>query len=555
MKRKILVFALIIFTLINLTSCNGSDGKELTMDEARISLSNRLEKMSSSLNESELIKDLGDGKEATSSLYDQLPDAETEYPPSVVGNADIVIEIASSPEKAGSGTNGALLKVAENFNSEGYTIDGKTVAVSVTCIASGEAVDYIGSGKYVWDVYSPSSQYWGEILKAQGININMLTDRIAGNTAGFVFEKSIYDSFTQKYGEATAGTVAQAVNDGELSFGYTNPRASSTGLNFLISMLYSFDSQNPLSSTAANEFIEFSRNINHLSYTTIQLTTKVSNGSVNAFVYEYQNYKNTAGISDYVFVPFGIRHDNPVYTVGELSADKNAAAEMFVSYCLESKSQDIFASFGFNEQNNYKSEELGVSGSALMSAQDLWKEEKNTSEVAVVFVVDTSGSMYGEAINNMQSTLTELIGEIDTNHYIGLVSYSTDVNIDLPIAKFDSTQQAYFRGAVKNLVSAGNTSTNDALLVATDMLMTWGDNNPNVKPMIILMSDGLQTDGYKLGEVSNIFKGLGIPINTVSYNTDATDLEILAALNEGAQISATTDNVLYKLKSFLGASL
>jgi len=560
MKRKIRMIRMMVALMMvaSLLGCSrgGNTDKELSKEEAIITLGNKIEAMPTTVSTSNLIKDLGDGKEGTKELYDYLPDIETEHPPVVKGNADIVIEIASSTEKASSGTNGSLVKIAENFNKQRYTVNGRTVAVQITSIASGEAIDYIVSGKYVWDAYTPSNQYWGKILESSGMDVELVTDRLAGNTAGFVFENNTYDSFTQKYGEVNAGNVAQAVIDGELSFGYTNPNASSTGLNYVVSMLYSFDSSNPLSSKASNAFIEFSRNINHLSYTTLQLTNKVANGSVNAFVYEYQNFVNTATLSkgNYKFVPFGVRHDSPLYVIGNLTEDKTEAINLFAQYCLEAESQKIFTEYGFNELDEYSGENLNIDGRTILSAQSLWKEEKNTSEIAAIFVVDTSGSMEGQPIRNMKSTLLELISDIDSDHYIGLVSYDSNVHIDLPVGKFDSLQQAYFRGAANSLSAGGNTATNDALLIALNMLVEFQKSNPDVKPMIILMSDGEQTSGYNLKTVSNIIKGIGIPINTVSYNANVTDLETLAAINEGAQISASTDNVLYKLKAFLSAA-
>ena len=47
----------------------------------------------------------------------ELPDIKN-YPLSVTGKADVNVEIFSSPEKAGEGTDGWLNEVAEKFNAE-----------------------------------------------------------------------------------------------------------------------------------------------------------------------------------------------------------------------------------------------------------------------------------------------------------------------------------------------------------------------------------------------------------------------------------------------------
>ena len=59
---------------------------------------------------------------------------------------------------------------------------------------------------------------------------------------------------------------------------------------------------------------------------------------------------------------------------------------------------------------------------------------------------------------------------IGEDNLIGLISYSDDVNIDLPIAKFDLTQRAMFAGAVNDLQAGGSTATFDGIAVAMKMI-------------------------------------------------------------------------------------
>lgn len=67
---------------------------------------------------------------------EELPSID-KYPLSVKNSTNTYIEIFSSPEKAGEGTDGWLNEVATNFNNEKFVIDGKEVSVSVRCLASG----------------------------------------------------------------------------------------------------------------------------------------------------------------------------------------------------------------------------------------------------------------------------------------------------------------------------------------------------------------------------------------------------------------------------------
>ncbi|MBQ2347226.1 MAG: VWA domain-containing protein [Clostridia bacterium] len=67
--------------------------------------------------------------------------------------------------------------------------------------------------------------------------------------------------------------------------------------------------------------------------------------------------------------------------------------------------------------------------------------------------------MSGEPINSLKESLLSTSSYISSDNYIGLVSYSDDVHINLPIGEFNDEQRAYFSGAVKDLDTNGNTAT------------------------------------------------------------------------------------------------
>ena len=90
-------------------------------------------------------------------------------------------------------------RVAQNFNKSGAKIGGKSVSVTVRKITSGEVLTYMTEGDYRPDVYAPSSDAWGEMLKSKGVGVIKVADRIAGNTAGVLMEKNTYNKFIEKY--------------------------------------------------------------------------------------------------------------------------------------------------------------------------------------------------------------------------------------------------------------------------------------------------------------------------------------------------------------------
>ena len=497
---------------------------------------------------------------AGNNLAEELPDIG-KYPLTVTGRGDINIEIVSSTEKATGGTDGWLIDVAEDFNSTHYTIDGQWATVSIRPIASGAAIDYIISGKYVPEGFTPSNELWGDMIAAENVRIEKIADRLAGNTAGILINKDTYQKLSDSYGNVDISTIVNATVKSEITMGYTNPYASSTGLNFLVSALEEFDSSDILSQNATEKFRSFQQNVPFVAYTTLQMREAAKNGVLDAFLMEYQGYYNATELRDYEFIPFGVRHDSPMYAVGDLSAVQNETLKAFTEYCMNEKSQNSAKKYGFNALDDYKSAQWNLPGKTLESAQKLWKTEKDSgSPVMAVFVADVSGSMGGAPLQNLQSSLINASQYINETNYVGLVSYSTGVTVNLPIAKFDLNQRSYFTGAVEDLSPGGNTATYDAVLVGLDLLrkaqeQVEAETGQKIKPLLFVLSDGETNVGNTLKDIRPIVTGMEVPCYTIGYNANLSALQELSAINEAASINADNDDVIYSLKSLFNAQM
>ena len=491
---------------------------------------------------------------------DILPDIKSEYPPQVNESTSSYIEIFSSTEKAGRGTDGWLTDVAKDFNNAAIMIDGKRVSIRLRGIPSGDGYDYITSGKHLPDAYTPSNELWGEMIVSQGIKAQLVQKRLAGNVAGILISKAKKDELAAKYGAINIKTVVDAVANNELVMGYTNPFASSTGLNFLISALQTFNSSNLLSDEAIAGFESFQANIPVVALTTLQLRESAKSGKLDGLILEYQTYMNTPDIRSYEFIPFGVRHDNPMYAIGEPSADKIKILNKFVEFTQQEKYQNLATKYGFNGLDQYQPEAEAVSGDVIIQAQKFWKEKKNAGKpICAVFVADVSGSMDGEPLNKLRRSLIDGQYYIGEDNLIGLISYSNDVNIDLPIAKFDLKQRSLFAGAVRDLQAGGSTSTFDAIAIAMKMLIdqkaAGPDADPNLKPKIFVLSDGKSNTGHSLDDIRKIVKELGMPIYTIGYNANLPELKEISDINEAVCIDADTENVVIKIRNLFNAEL
>lgn len=545
---SILVVLIIIVVAIKNSSNNGDNGN-FTQESYEKTLSQKLSKVN--------VQTIPATKSAVKeelSEAEELPDINN-YPISVKGNGQIDVEVFSSPEKAGDSTDAWFNEIAKKFNAEGHIINGKTVSISVRKIDSGLGMDYIKTGKYVPAGYSPSNELWGKMLEAKKINITLKTDRLVGNTAGILLKKDAYQKIQDKYGSVDLKSVVQATTNGDISMGYTNPLASSSGLNFILSTLYSYNSNDPFSDDAINGFLQFQQKIDLMAQTTMQLRTSAVGGSLDGIIIESQSLKNLPELSGFVYTPYGVRHDEPLYSLTE-DSEKNQVLDLFVQYCKTPDSQNLASQYGFNEYDDYKSNIKDFSGEEIIRAQSLWKENKDSgNNISAVFVADISGSMQGEPLNNLKTSLINGAKYINKNNSIGLVSYNSAVYKNLDIAKFDITQRSYFQGAVENLSGSGSTASYDAVLEAMQMLQEEKQKNPNNKLMIFLLSDGEQNSGFSLNDITDLVKYSQIPIYSIGYNANISALKQISDINEAASIDASSSDVIYQLKQLFNAQM
>ena len=549
----LVVVAVVTFAGIYLTRNLGKSTKVISEENAM----SRLTKMVDSI-DPKTAKPIKSSVEYSDEddLASELPDIDT-CDVTAKSTTSLYAEIYSSPEKAGSGNDGWLVEMAEEFNNAGYTVDGDPVSVQIRKVNSGQALDYISSEKAVPDGFAPSNKLWVDMLAARGIQSEVITERMAGNVAGIVLSNETYASITDKYGAVDLKAITEATAAGEFTMGYTNPFASSAGLNFLMCTLERYDSADPLSETAIQGFQQFQQNVPFVALTTMQMREAAANGTLDGFIMEYQYFQNDSSLTrNYKFTAFGYRHDNPLVSLDSTSSEKKEILRMFADFCSSDEAQQSAGQFGFNGLNDYICEYPEVTGDVLIDAQKLYKENKDTGkQIICVFVTDTSGSMEGEPMQALKDSLVNSMRYINAKHYIGMVSYNSSVTIEVPIAQFDLNQQTLFKGAAESLNAVGGTATFDAICVGMQMLQEAMEDYPDAKPMLFVLSDGETNEGYMLNDVSEVISGLQIPIYTIGYNADLEALKKISSINEAASIDASTEDVVYQLKNLFNASM
>ncbi|HPY41243.1 MAG TPA: vWA domain-containing protein [Thiolinea sp.] len=494
-------------------------------------------------------------------LLSLLPDLK-EYPITLEANDSASVEAAeifTSPEKAGQGRDGFYLELAKEFNQENHKIsNGKTAQIAIRKMDSGLGAQYIMANRYVPEAYTPSNYLWGMLLGANGVKVDTLASKTAPNVAGIVVKKAKLDQITTN-GKLDIAKLLTNVSNGSFAMGYTNPYQSSTGLNFLLNVLNAFaqgDESQMLSPDVASAFEAFQAGVPFVAQNTLQMRdAAVGSGVLDALVMEHQSWVNVTGMNDYQFVPFGVRHDSPLYATSEADPAEREVLQQFVQFIEQQQTK--IANFGFGQLDDYKDAYTIKDGTVIGQAQKLWKQKKSGGKpIAAVFIADVSGSMEeGDRIRNLQKALIESSDLISSGNAIGLVSYSDLVNVDLEIRPFNVQQKALFTGAVENLATGGKTATNNAVLVAVDQLEQFGKQHPEYKKVIFLLSDGETNVGLDFNSVQSVLEAAGIPIHTIAYELKSDHLKALSGLAEGAYIESTTGNASYRIGNLLNAEM
>lgn len=495
---------------------------------------------------------------------DALPDiAKFELvvdPP--VQTGDVVVEIFASVEKSGKGFEGWMTEVANNFNRSTIRLqNGSAAKVKLRAIASGEGYRFIATQKYVPDAYTPSHGLWMRMLAAQGIALTPITERLLGNTGGIVMKERVLKTLQAKYSTVGVRQVLDAVSQGTIAMGYTDPFVSSTGFNFLVTVLATFAEGNStamLREDVVSAFEAFQRGVPFVALTTPQMRDSVQrDGSLDVFVLDRAVFaKAPLFQSGYTFIPFGVRHDSPLYGIGALSKDKREVLQRFAAFAAQPAAQQLATEYGFNQLPDYTPAFSEPPGDILIEAQKVWKHKKDAGRpVVAVFVGDVSGSMEGVPLRNLKRALLGGSQFISGDNSIGLVVFNDQVRQLLPISKFTAHQRAKFTAAVQGMTAGGQTAMYSGIVVALNMLVAEKAKNPECKPLLIVLTDGQTNAGLSWQDVRAMIAGLKVPIYTIGYNAKLDILQQVSSINEAASLSADEGDIIYKIGALLNAEM
>ena len=508
----------------------------------------------------ETIVKLSDSSDAP--VY-EMPDV-TAYEFDVAGTGAVDAEIFL-PVDNSSGVREVVDYAAKRFNSENMkNSNGETMSVSIRCLESSLAEDFIKTKTYEPDGYIADNELLGYYMEANGISVDKVATKTIGNVIGIAIENDAYQSLKSKNGNIDVKTIVQANIDGDLSIGYTNPLTNPTGLNFVVSMLSTFDASNPNSMEASTDFSEFQNSVNSVSYSTDQMVKSVKAGMINSFVIDHQSFLTNDTLKNgFVFIPFGVRHDYPLYKMANTEDSETEVLEAFAESFSSEEVKNYAKQRSFYADEDYVSnvDPSRYPASTLTEILNFWKESKaGQKRIVCMFVADFSGSMDGRKIGSLMESMRNAAQYINSDSYIGVIGYDHNVYQFMPIRKFDDQHMKYYFGAIDNFekYGGGGTATNDALIAAIRKVRYEElHSGQDIKPIIILLSDGQTQSGYSLRSVKDLIHAFSYPIYTIGYGKDADkkELQEIADINGGVFIDSTTGDVGFTLKNIFNAEM
>ena len=128
-----------------------------------------------------------------------------------------------------------------------------------------------------------------------------------------------------------------------------------------------------------------------------------------------------------------------------------------------------------------------------LTPKQLWPKEEYQPQ-DVVFVIDTSGSMAGEKIEQARASLKFCVDQLDERDTFNVVRFSTGVDLLFEqMQPADKEHRAKARELIGQFMAAGGTSITDALKAALDL------RPPPQMDIIVLPQDGVAPTAIKQG--------------------------------------------------------
>ena len=152
----------------------------------------------------------------------------------------------------------------------------------------------------------------------------------------------------------------------------------------------------------------------------------------------------------------------------------------------------------------------------------------------LVLVIDRSGSMSGDRIQNVKKSLLKLVGKLTSRDLISIVTYSDDARVCVETTQADKIQS--IESAIRNIRAGGSTNLHAGLMKGYEIAKRNLDDARSSR--VILLTDGLANRGVidesEIASQSKTFNDQGIGLSTIGLG-DSFNRSLLRELADAGR--------------------
>jgi Ca-activated chloride channel family protein len=438
---------------------------------------------------------------------------------------------------ANSSLGNWLTAAVERFNeAEIETSDGNPAYVQLTLADAGQATSQIAAGIESPALWIPDQHVWTQVLADQG-ETSYTSDCVSLATSPLVIAmwRPAAESLGwpgQPLGWLDVGSLAAdpsawayysggAYGD-SLNLGHTHPGLSGSGASTLLALVQSAqakpdavsveDVEQPIVQASVSAFEAavswFSSNTGDLGRTMAERGEQFLGAAV---MYESDVVANGNGQIVPIYPLEGtFVAGHPACLSDDLDPETSEAAGLFRDYLLRQETQQLAVSNGLRPVNSGVTigapldaghgadlaQPAVVFGSpsvdTIYAVQDLWQSARK--DVNLVMLLDVSGSMAGQKIDNMRDAAVQFVEQMGDDDFITIIPFSHELPVIVDHQQVGPARDQIIE-AIRRLDAAGDTALYDA--VGTGALLIEQSNSPDTANALVVLTDGQDTYSYR----------------------------------------------------------
>ena len=206
--------------------------------------------------------------------------------------------------------------------------------------------------------------------------------------------------------------------------------------------------------------------------------------------------------------------------------------------------------FGSTYRSGVTKSEQVLKSLASIRVTDFIPTEEQRSKVILIAVLDKSGSMGGEKLASVQTTMEFVASKLTERDQLAIVEYDTNVAVTLPITSMDESGKAKSEQIINKLRSGSSTNLCGGLVEGIRLLPS--ETAPETVVSILLMTDGhanvgIDTSDGILSKLKSLMENevhCKFNINTFGFGADhnADLLKEIAQITEGSYYFIGSDD-------------